>query len=719
MPLTDTRLSIRIQLSVLTLVSAAVLALVLVLDSHQRKSMLAELDDEMDMNVRLNNAHLQLTIDTLRQDALFLSRTPPISGIARATLNGGIDPRDNNPYAIWVMRLQEIFTAFAQTRPGYFQIRYIGVADGGRELVRIEQQAGQVLTVPAESLQAKDDLDYVREALRLLPGEIYLSEFDLNRENGKEQVTQIATLRAATPVFTPEGKLFGLVVINMDADALLKIDSTKMLFPASIYVANQDGYYLVHPDATRTYRFEGDSGARLTRDFPTLTEAFNPSQPLRQPLHPVNTPMGVQYAMTHRLHFDPRRPERFLVTANLLPESVVAGELAPHRQAVLISGLMATLLLGTFAMLFIKRLLTPLRRISTAALAIAGGERQVVLPEGAYGEVGALSDAFRAMLAQITEREADWQRLNAELEDQVITRTGELRVAASVYENTSEGAMIANERGGIISVNPAFTRITGYTSEEAVGRSCNLLKSYRHEPAFYVEMWQKILGENHWEGEIWNRRKNGEAYLERLTINRIPAINGFPVTYVGVFHDITEQYLVGEQIRHQAFHDALTGLPNRALFQERLSHAMARAKRDGSRLSVTFIDLDGFKAVNDDLGHDAGDLLLQEVAERINARLRRSMDTVARLGGDEFVVLREDLRELTYCTGLAEEMVAAISQPMILQGRTVQVGASLGIAFFPEDGGDALELMKRADIAMYAAKAAGKGTFRFFQTGML
>jgi diguanylate cyclase (GGDEF)-like protein/PAS domain S-box-containing protein len=298
------------------------------------------------------------------------------------------------------------------------------------------------------------------------------------------------------------------------------------------------------------------------------------------------------------------------------------------------------------------------------------------------------------------------------------TAEEELRLAASVFHNSMEGVLVTDAAGVIVSVNPAFTEITGYAEAEALGRRPSLLRSDHQGPEFYREMWTALNRDGHWRGEIWNRKKSGEAYLEWLTINRIDDGEGVAVRYVAVFHDITEMRRKDEHIRHMAFHDALTGLPNRALMQDRLQHALERAQREGGRLALTFIDLDRFKDVNDSLGHNIGDLLLQEVARRIKGRLRTS-DTVARLGGDEFVVLMEDLTEAGHFASVAQELIADIARPMQLLGHTVDISASMGMAFFPEDGSDPLDLMKCADTAMYAAKVAGRNTYRFFQQGML
>jgi diguanylate cyclase (GGDEF)-like protein/PAS domain S-box-containing protein len=294
-----------------------------------------------------------------------------------------------------------------------------------------------------------------------------------------------------------------------------------------------------------------------------------------------------------------------------------------------------------------------------------------------------------------------------------------LRLASSILESTSEGILVTDERGSIIAVNPAFSHITGYSPGEAIGNKPSLLKSDHHPPSFYEELWNALLNEGRWKGEIWNRHKNGTAYPILQTINRIAPRDGMPACYASVFHDITALHLANERFLYLAFHDPLTGLPNRALFHDRLAHAIERARRDGLQLAVIFIDLDGFKEINDRLGHDIGDLLLREIAQRIRSRVRRATDTVARFGGDEFLVLMEDLKGPNHCEDLAAELIADISLPLELRARDVSVSASVGLVRYPEDSLDPGELVKYADIAMYAAKAAGKNRFSKFRPDML
>ena len=320
-------------------------------------------------------------------------------------------------------------------------------------------------------------------------------------------------------------------------------------------------------------------------------------------------------------------------------------------------------------------------------------------------------------MSELRRAQDELLRINRELEAEVEERTAEIRLSATVIEHTGEGAVVTDSDAVILSVNPAFSRITGYSPEDAIGKKTNLLRSGRHDDDFYRDLWESLLAKGSWEGEIWNRRKDGDIYLERLTINAVRNEEGLTTRYVSVFNDVTEARGKDDRIRHMAFHDALTGLPNRLLLEDRLARAIEVAHRKNRQLGLLFIDLDHFKEVNDTFGHKIGDALLVEVAARITACIRGG-DTLARLGGDEFVVLCEDVERSEYYSLVAKKIIEAVSSPIIIQSHTTHVGASLGIAVYPDDGLESTGLMKAADTAMYAAKQAGRGVSCFFQAKM-
>jgi diguanylate cyclase (GGDEF)-like protein/PAS domain S-box-containing protein len=287
-----------------------------------------------------------------------------------------------------------------------------------------------------------------------------------------------------------------------------------------------------------------------------------------------------------------------------------------------------------------------------------------------------------------------------------------LRLISKVYECLREGILITDTQAVILDANPAASEITGYSHPEMLGNTPRLWRSALHDETFYREMWQHLLAQGWWRGEVWNRRKNGEVYPASLTIDALNDDEGIVRNYVAVFNDISGQKESQERLEFLAHHDALTNLPNRLLFGDRLSHALARAERDGSKLAVLFLDLDRFKNVNDSLGHAAGDRLLQEAAARLGAVLRKE-DTVARLGGDEFAILLESIEEETV-TNFAERINAVIAQPFELDRHTFFIGVTIGISLYPRDGNTATELTSNADAAMYQAKAQGRNAFSFY-----
>lgn len=292
-----------------------------------------------------------------------------------------------------------------------------------------------------------------------------------------------------------------------------------------------------------------------------------------------------------------------------------------------------------------------------------------------------------------------------------------LRLAATVFETTTEAIMVTDADNKVKAVNPAFTRITGYSVVEILGRNPRLLSSGHHDGDFYRRMWESLEATGHWQGEIWNRRKSGEVYPEWLSIATIYGDEGRVVERVAVFSDITKRKKDEEQIRRQANFDALTGLPNRTLFLDRLSRAIATARREGWLIGLLFVDLDRFKAVNDSMGHVYGDRLLEQVAGRLTTCVRES-DTVARLGGDEFTIILPDVGRAEDAAMIAEKIIERLATPFTIESNDLFIGASVGITLYPSDAEDAATMLRHSDIAMYRAKEAGRNGYRFFTQEM-
>ena len=340
----------------------------------------------------------------------------------------------------------------------------------------------------------------------------------------------------------------------------------------------------------------------------------------------------------------------------------------------------------------------PFRRFEAGLIDVQGEIRwfqisgtPLVSPEGVF--LG-----YQGVTQDVTERKYAEQRL---------------RQHALLFETSQQGVVITDPAGLVVDANAAFERITEYPLDEILGRNLRLLQSGRHDQAFYQAMWTSVTAAGGWEGEIWNRRKGGEVYLEWISIRAVTDSHGETSAYIGTHIDISRMQHVRSELERLAHHDALTGLPNRLQLLSRLRHALERVKRGGSGAAL-FLDLDRFKAVNDTLGHRAGDDLLLAVAKRLSGRLR-GIDTLARLGGDEFVVVLEDVTARAQVEGVADELIRQLALPFELPGwGRVSIGGSVGIALFPQDGADSATVLERADQALYAAKRAGKGVSRFF-----
>lgn len=288
-----------------------------------------------------------------------------------------------------------------------------------------------------------------------------------------------------------------------------------------------------------------------------------------------------------------------------------------------------------------------------------------------------------------------------------------LRVHSTVFESIMEGVAVTDADVKIISVNPAFTHITGFKPEEVLGKNPNIMKSGRHDEEFYRRMWESIIEHGSWSGEVWNRRRNGSIKPEWLNITRVCNDAGATTNYVASFIDTSAIRASQEQLHHLAHHDNLTGLPNRLLLKDRLDQSFKRARREKCQVAVLFLDLDEFKKINDTLGHKVGDEVLKQAARRIQALLRKE-DTVARLGGDEFVILLDRLDRAEDASLVARKVLSTLQQPFTIANRELYIGVSIGISIFPQDGEDSDKLVRNADIAMYRAKQLGKNLFQFY-----
>ena len=284
----------------------------------------------------------------------------------------------------------------------------------------------------------------------------------------------------------------------------------------------------------------------------------------------------------------------------------------------------------------------------------------------------------------------------------------ERALAATVFETSPLGIIVTDPNGIVIRVNPAFTQISGYSLLDARGHKANLLKSGRHDEVFYRVMWESMIQNGHWSGEIWNRHRNGQIRRHELNITAVLNHEEQIVNFVGLLWDVTERHTQQERMRHLATHDQLTGLANRALLMEELNRSLALARRQGTQVGLLFLDLDGFKPVNDRYGHSIGDALLQAVAARLQDSIRES-DTLCRQGGDEFVLLIPDAPDLDQLMALADKLQASLTQPYSDLPRGTHVSASIGVARWPDHASDADGLLDAADNAMYRAKGQPGG----------
>jgi len=448
-------------------------------------------------------------------------------------------------------------------------------------------------------------------------------------------------------------------------------------------------------------------------DLPKAAERMSESEFIRHGLAEVERLTGSRLSFVY-----------FLADEQQAAAEITWSTATPHSLPAISERLCADTLTGIWKEA-LQRRAPVLYQDRQAVLAIsplaasAGLERLISVPviEGGMGRmmlgVGNKAEAY-------SENEIETARLLSQDIWRIVNqhRTEQAqRLAATVFSASSSGICVTDAGQRIVSINPALTTITGYGSEEIIGRTPRLFASGRQHVGFYREMWSCIKSSGSWRGEIWNRRKNGEIFPAWLTITAVTGSEGKVTHYIGSFHDITERKRSQDHIHFLAHHDALTRLPNRRLLDERIRDAIDRSRREQLHAAVLFIDLDRFKLINDTLGHDVGDRLLSRVAEILSSVLDEH-ETVARLGGDEFVIVVPGVADVARTAQLANRLIEVVSAPQLIDERPFQVTPSIGISIYPDDGDDAPTLLRNADTAMYHAKERGRNNFQFFTAAM-
>lgn len=470
---------------------------------------------------------------------------------------------------------------------------------------------------------------------------------------------------------------------------------------ATAFIIDGNGDFLIHPERRGNVAAPGQSDSWKTL-FDGMKEQKDGSMKLLWE-EAERTPPRERLFFFHFI----KSFDWYIVSAAYSDE--ILTELNKIREIIFYSIIAILLFMLPFSLYLGNFIARPLVKLAREMKQATTDMFSLRVREGTNREIDILAGQFNAYMEKL---ESTHLKLDKEVGER-IRAAEQLKIFKKVFDNALEGICVTDDQGNILIVNPAFSDITGYTRDEVVGQNPRVLKSEKHDDAFYEEMWLSLTGKGHWAGEIWNRRKSGEAYPEILNINSIRDDHGKATHFVAVFHDISEMKSQQEAIRHQAYHDALTGLPNRYLARDRLEMAIKRSKRQKSMVAVIFLDMDNFKYFNDSIGHSNGDTLLHKLGSRLR-NVVREQDTVARLGGDEFLIIAVDIRSQQEILELVNRIFESTKDPFIVGEHELLVSLSLGISVYPNDGRTPEKLIKNADMAMYQSKSAGKNTYNMF-----
>lgn len=510
-------LSTRITFASILLITIITLLLITLYGYHVRQQYFKEMDTRLTLRAEINGKQLEQKIESLRQDVLFLAHVPSIQDILRASNNQGVDAEEHIRTDTWKKQLEETFSAFAITRRNYFQIRFIGIANQGKEIVRVNRQGDQVLVVPQQQLQEKGGRDYVQDTLKLKAGEVYLSEINLNRELGKIEVPHIRTLRAATPVYGPDNAVFGLVVINMDVADLLDRIARDTPPGSQVYLMNQQDDYLVHPNRALTFGFDLWQVYRWQNDFPeTLGGGSDAAEQYNDLLQPISLAGNPAYFKRKHIPFDPQQPQRYLTLAYVLPLSVINAQIVEPLKTIMPLTFISMLMLGFLFLLYVRRTMSPLKPLTEAAHQIGLGHYDFQLPEKGSGELGDLIAAFNNMMTLITARDLKIRQINAEL-------TRNEAYAYSIINSMPEGILVVDVQGFIVRANTQVEQLFGYQQAEMLSHPVEMLIPQRfctHHTSlrghYLIEPTKRMMGSGR---DLFGQHHNGHEFAVEIGLS--------------------------------------------------------------------------------------------------------------------------------------------------------------------------------------------------------
>ncbi|WP_018123653.1 bifunctional diguanylate cyclase/phosphodiesterase [Desulfovibrio oxyclinae] len=681
------RIRTRLLLGFTVLLTAALLATAFTVNTFVSRVITKDIDQELRNTNRTLVSMMEAAVDVSVRNhlrAVAESNRQVVKGLHQRQLDGEFTPEEARARARKILLSQNI----GQT--GYLYCL---------------NSSGRTVVHPHEEVEHSDTSDYsfVRHLMQVRRGYI---EYDWRNPDDLRPMQKAVYAE----YFAPWDWIIAASAYRHEFSDLITADDFRDTFESLhfgesgyAFVVDRNGDVLLHPDGLQniaglTDERGQDIGSSILNERNGIIRYWWKGGP--------NGEVREKFAMFKHM------PEMGWIVAST---GYVDEVYAPLREVrILTYGICGvTLVLVLSLCLAVAASITdPLDELTEAVQHAENGDYSVRSNDTHSDEIGNLARSYNrfmeALVLSVSKLEAETEYRKFE--------AFQRHLFEEVFENALEGICITDPDGSIIAVNPAFTTITGYAEEAVLGHNPSVLKSDRHDEGFYADMWQKIQVKGHWAGEIWNRRKSGEVYPELLSISAIYDSEGNVRHYVSVFHDMTDIKRKEEQLYMQAYHDALTGLPNRELLLDRLVMALRHARREESGVGLLFIDLDNFKNINDSLGHSVGDVLLQQAGQRAKL-FGNPDDTVARYGGDEFVLLVNDVNERDLVR-LAQTLLEDFQKPFHVNGREIFVTTSVGMSLFPEDAEDPETLVRNAEMAMYQAKSSGKDSYSLFAKEM-